>query len=224
MTFLEICKRLRAECGISGTGPASVADQAGEMKRIVDWASDAYNEIQLHRQNWNWMRSDFSFSTTANDYDYTAAEAGIASRFSQWDVDTIKSYRASVGVSNEFELGELLYRQYRKIYLTGSQSAGTPIVCSIGPDKKLLIGPKPDGVFTVSGQYWKTPQLLSANGDEPEMPAEFHMLIVWQALEHYALYESAAESLVRAQKNIKWYKNRLEMNQLPDIQMAEPLC
>jgi hypothetical protein len=86
-----------------------------------------------------------------------------------------------------------------------------------------LLGPKPDGVFTVSGQYWKKPQALAADADEPEMPDEFHMLIVWKALEHYALYESAAESLVRAQKEQKWYMNRLEIDQLPDVQMPGPL-
>ncbi len=224
MTFLELCKCVRQEAGVSGTGPVTVANQTGELKRIVDWTSEAYKEIQLMRPNWNWLRDDFDFQTTLDDYDYTPAQAGITERFHAWDIDTIKSFRTSIGVSNEYELGELLYRQYRKIYLTGFQSSGTPIIFSIAPDKKLLIGPKPDGIYTVSGQYWKTPQLLAADGDIPEMPEEFHMFIVWQALEHYALYESAGEVLIRAQKNIKFYKNRLENSQLPDVQMAEPLA
>jgi hypothetical protein len=223
MNYLELCKEVRQEAGISGNGPASVLNQVGEMKRIVDWVKKSYREIQIMRPNWNWMRDDFSFNTTADDHDYTPQEAGIAERFHQWDVDTIKSFRTSIGVSNEFELGELLYRQYRKIYLTGYQSAGTPIVFSVAPDKKLLLGPKPDGVFTVNGQYWKTPQTLVDDDDIPEMPEQFHEFIVWQALEHYALYESAGEVLVRAQKNIRFYKNRLENSELPDVQMAEPL-
>ncbi|HYN54401.1 MAG TPA: hypothetical protein VES38_06825 [Methylotenera sp.] len=224
MTFLQICQRLRQEAGISGIGPSTVVSQTGEMRRIVDWVNTAYEDIQLARSNWNWMRGDFSFNTTANDYDYTAAEAGIASRFSQWDVDTIKSFRTSVGVSNEFELGELFYSHYRSIYLTGSQSADTPVCFSIGPDRKLLLGPKPNGIFTVSGQYWKSPQVLAANADEPEMPAEYHMLIVWMALEQYGLYESAGECVMRGQKNSKRYMNRLEINQLPDVGMANPLA
>jgi hypothetical protein len=224
MTFLQLCQRTRQECGISGTGPSTVVSQAGEMRRVVDWVNTAYEEIQLARSNWNWMRADFSFNTTATDYDYTAAEAGITTRFSQWDVDTIKSYKTSIGVSNEFELGELLYRQYRSIYLTGSQPSGTPICFSVAPDKKLLLGPNPDGVYTVSGQYWKTPQILSANADVPEMPEEFHMLIVYMAMESYALFESAGEVLARSQKKSMRYMNRLEINQLPDVQMANPLA
>jgi hypothetical protein len=224
MTFLQICQRLRQEAGVSGTGPTSVLNQTGEMKRIVDWVNTAWEDIQLSRTNWNWMRADFSFDTTLDDYDYTAAEAGIATRFSMWDSDTIKSFRTSVGVSNEFELGELLYSRYRSIYLVGPQPSGTPICFSVAPDKKLLLGPKPDGVFTVSGQYWKTPQVLAVDDDEPEMPAEFHMLIVWKALEMYGYYEAASECVGRGQKYGNRYMNRLELNQLPDVMMAEPLA
>jgi hypothetical protein len=224
MTFLQICQRLRQEAGVSGIGPASVLNQTGEMKRIVDWVNTAWEDIQLTRPNWNWMRADFSFDTTLDDYDYTAAEAGITTRFSQWDTDTIKSFRTSVGVSNEFELGELLYSRYRSIYLVGPQPSGTPICFSLAPDKKLLLGPKPDGVFTVSGQYWKTPQVLAVDDDEPEMPAEFHMLIVWKALENYGYYESAPECEARGKKYGNRYMNRLELNQLPDVMMAEPLA
>lgn len=223
MTFLEICKRVREEAGISGLGPATVVSQSGEMGRVVSWTRSAYDMIQLQRNNWNWLRAEFEFDTTLNKYDYTPLEAGITERFSQWDSDTIKSFRTSVGISNEFELGELLYRQYRSVYLTGPQPPGTPICFAVAPDQKLLLGPKPDGVFTVSGQYWKTPQRLSLDADVPEMPAQFHELIVWKALEAYGLYESAGEVIARAQKNITFYMGKLELNQLPDVQMAEPL-
>lgn len=224
MTYLQICQRFRQEAGIAGTGPDSVALQTGESKRIVDWVNSAYEDIQLERTNWFWMRDDFEFNTTIDQFEYTPLQAGITTRFSNWDVNTIKSFRTSIGVTNEFEIGELSYRRYRSIYLTGFQPSGTPIIFSISPSLNLLLGPKPDDVFTVSGQYWKTPQVLSVDGDVPEMPSQFHMLIVYKALEMYAYYESAPEVLARAQKYINRYKNRLEMNQLPDIELPEPLA
>jgi len=223
MTYLQLCQQLREKAGISGTGPTAVTGQSGEMLRLVNWINQAWEEIQLSRTNWLWMRGDFSFQTVANDYDYTPAQAGITTRFSQWDVDTIKSFRTSIGVSNEYELNEQTYSRYRSLYLTGPQPAGTPIIFSIAPDRKLLIGPKPDGIFTVSGQYWKSPQALVNDGDTPEMPAEFHMLIVWRALEMYGWYESAAEIIALAEKKIRFYMNRLEMNQLPDVTLPDPL-
>lgn len=223
MTYIELCRRLRSEAGISGSGPSAVAAQTGEMKRIVDWINTAYEDIQLSRTNWNWLRADFSFNTTAGDYDYTAAEAGISSRFSMWDSDTIKSFRTSVGVSSEYELHELYYSRFRSLYLTGPQPSGTPICFSVAPDKKLLLGPYPDSIYTVSGQYWKTPQVLSADADIPEMPEEFHMMIVYKALEMYGYYEAASECISRAQRYFSQYMNRLEMNQLPDVLMPDPL-
>lgn len=223
MNFLEICKRVRQEAGVSGSGPLTVVGQAGEMGRIVSWVNQAYEVTQLMRTNWNWMRAEFEFETTQGKFAYSPLEVGITERFSQWDADTIKSYRTSVGISNEFELGELLYRKYRSIYLTGPQPSGTPICFSLAPDQKLLIGPKPDSVFTVSGQYWKTPQRLLLDADVPEMPAQFHELIVWQALKDYGMFESAGEVIGRAQEKIRFYMGRLEFNQLPDVQIAAPL-
>jgi hypothetical protein len=224
MNFLQLCKRLRSEAGISGSGPASVLNQTGEMERVVNWVNQAWEDIQNHRTNWQWMRGDFSFQTTADKADYTAAEAGIVTRFRDWDVNTIKSYRTSLGVANEFEISELPYLSYRSVYLTGSQSPGTPVIFARGPDRKLLLGPKPDGEFTVSGQYWKSRQILVSDTDEPEMPEEFHMLIVWMALERYGIYESAGEVVAAGQKYSKRLMMRLELNQLPDVDMAPPLA
>lgn len=224
MTFLQLCQRLRQEAGVSGVGPSSVVNQAGEMRRLVDWVNTAYEDIQLTRTNWMWMRGEFSFNTTANDYDYSAAEAGIASRFNMWDVNTLKAYRTSIGLSNESALSELDYASYRRAYLTGAQSTGNPVVFSIAPDRKLLLGAKPDDVYTISGQYWKAPQTLIADADIPEMPIEYHMLIVWRALEIYGLYEVASECVLRGKQSAFRYMNRLEMNQLPDVTFAGPLA
>jgi hypothetical protein len=223
MTFLELCVRLREEAGISGNGPSTVVAQTGEMKRIVNWVNQAWEDVQNARANWNWMRSEFSFQSVADQAGYTSAEAGIATRFRDWDVNTIKSYKTSVGISNEIELAEMTYFGYRSVYLTGSQPSGTPICFAIGPDRKLLLGPKPDGIYTVNGQYWKAPQALTLDADVPEMPTEFHMLIVWMALERYGIYESAGEVVAAGQKYGKRLMNRLEINQLPDVTAPPPL-
>jgi hypothetical protein len=139
-------------------------------------------------------------------------------------VNTIKSYKTSLGVANEFALSELPYLTYRSVYQTGPIVPGTPICFALAPNRKLLLGPKPSDEYTVNGQYWKAPQVLAADGDIPEMPEEFHMLIVWMALERYGLFESAGECIATGQKYAKRIMNRLELNQLPDIDMAPPLA
>jgi len=223
MTFLELCQDVRREAGISGSGPSSVTGQIGEMDRIVNWVKRAWNDVQNMRTNWMWMRGYFTFNTTSGDHDYSPAEAGIASRFSMWGETSLRIYRTSSGLGNEFYLPMLSYEEYRRIYLTNTRVTGTPVCFAIAPDMKLLLGPWPDDTYTITGEYWKSPQTLSADADEPELPEQFHSIIVWKALEHYGFFESAPDVLARAQKELRFYRNRLEMNQLPDIEMAAPL-
>ena len=80
-TYLEICKRVRQEAGIAGTGPASVLNQTGEYKRVVDWVASAWEDLQNKRSDWLWMQGDFTFVTIASQDSYTPVEAGIATRF-----------------------------------------------------------------------------------------------------------------------------------------------
>jgi len=224
MNFLELCKRVRQEAGISGTGPSSVLNQGGEMRRVVDWVISAWTEIQLTRKNWMWMRGSFSFQTVANDHDYSASEADIAARFRMWDRTTLRLYKTSEGVANEFYIPFISYHDYLMVYMTGTQTPTRPVCFTVAPDMKLLLGPKPDGEYTVRGDYWKASQTLAADEDIPEMPEEYHLYIVAAALEKYALYESATEVLARARQDKRFYKNQVEATQLPPMEMAEPLC
>jgi hypothetical protein len=50
------------------------------------------------------------------------------------------------------------------------------------------------------------------------------MLIVWKALESYALHESAQEVLTRALREGTRLMSRLEADQLPEITYGPPLA
>jgi hypothetical protein len=223
MTFLELCQRVREEAGISGTGPVTVVGQSGEMKRIVNWVNSAWGDIQRMRRNWRWMRGSFSFNTTANDYDYTPVQAGILTRFRAWDRLTLRIYLASLGLGNQHYIPWISYNDYLRIYLTGPLVYGTPVCYSIGPDNKLLLGPTPDGIYTVVGDYFKANQDLALDADEPELPDEYHEYIVFRALEKYGFYESAGEVISRAREEQRHYKRTLEGDQLPCMEMSDPL-
>lgn len=224
MTFLELCQNLRREAGISGSGPSNVTGQTGEMDRIVNWIKQAWNEIQMLRKNWMWMRGDFTFNTTDGDDEYTPADVGIASRFGCWAYETLRIYPTSSGPAGEIELPFLDYVSFLKIYHTGSRPEGMPVCYTIGNDLNILLGPVPDRQYTITGEYWKATQSLAANTDTPEMPADYHMLIVFRALEKYGLYESAGEVIARAKQEQRFYKRTLETNQLPKMELAEPLA
>ena len=48
MNFLSLCQRLRSEARIPGTGPSSVTGQTGELAKIVEWITTAYEDIQAN--------------------------------------------------------------------------------------------------------------------------------------------------------------------------------
>lgn len=225
MNYLQLCQRVRQECGISGTGPVTVVSQSGEMKRIVDWVATAWEEIQQEYPtwSWNWLRGTFTLPTVAgtDTYDYT--DAGIVSRFAQWKPDTFSIYKASQGVAGEVELVYVPYENWRRVYEIGVPVQGFPQHVTVKPDLTLALGPVPDDVYTVTGDYVLTPQTLSANTDTPAMPEQFHMAIVYLAMMYYGRYEAAAEIYADAQIKYQQVLRRIAMNQLPELQLPEAL-
>ena len=114
-TFLQLCSDTRRECGVAGTGPTAVTDQSGQLENIVNWVKNAFVEIQNRHQDWLWLKSTFTFDTTASDDTYAYGDAAVTdsrlsaaiSRFRRWwlyDVDgfpNVKCYLTSAGVSGE---------------------------------------------------------------------------------------------------------------------------
>ena len=223
MNYLQLAQRLRQEVGIAGTGPSAVTNQTGELKRLVDWIATSWDDIQRLRNDWNWLKGTFSFTTTANDDRYTSAEAGIASRFDHWDENMVRVYSSSV--NDETELVFLPYEDWRAIYRVGTQSPSRPVHFSYDPaTKDLLLGYKPDAVYTISGEYFKNIQTLDDDADEPEMPAKYHMAIVYKAMMKYARYNAAGEIYDDAKIEYNKIRAELEGRELPQTLMAGPLA
>lgn len=231
MTYLELCSRLRQECGVSGVGPIAVLNQTGEYKRLVDWISQAYVDIQnRHRGSWRWLRSEYTVATAASDDEYaysdctdTIASATI-SRFARWIPGTELIYLTSAGVGTQGPLSWVDWDDFRQVYKVGSQNNGYPSWVTIDPRNRLRLGPKPDAIYTVTGDYMKSAQVLAADADTPEMPTNFHMLIVYEAMKKYAAYESAPEVWNAAKAEYARMMRDLEVDQLPPPEFGNALC
>jgi hypothetical protein len=93
------------------------------------------------------------------------------------------------------------YNDFRDYYLIGTNRTTYTRPCDItvSPTNSLILGLPPDDVYTVVTEYYKAPTTLSADSDEPAMPARFHMAIVYKAMTYYGLYESASEVLTRGE-------------------------
>lgn len=219
MNRLQLAQQLRRDCGISGS-ETTTANATGEWSNVINWIDRAWQDIQIDRPNWLWMRATASFTTVAQQAEYPYASAPLSlTNFAQWVPRSFRIYKTSI--SNEMILDEWAsYEQFRDTYLIGTQrtSYGYPSSIVVSPTKSLILALPPDDTsYTVSGDYYKLPTVLSDDSDEPDMPSRFHMLIVYRAMELAGFKESASEMIAVAQKNIVRMTRLLEDDQLPRI-------
>lgn len=257
MNYLQLCQRACVECGVaSGTAIKlalpTVATATGSIGRVVGWVADAWTDIQMDHDDWDWMRSSSllglgcSFSTVAgqasyplggnSDFggdfggDFAAAvgTVGIApDLFGKWDPETFRSYPTAVGFAGEMFLDEIPFNAWRNYYMLGAQRLvkTRPVVVAIGPDQSLNLGPPSDGLYTITGDYFVAPSEMVADADVPiGLPTRFHMLIVYRAMMKYAGYESAPEVYQRgSEENASMYA-QLQAVRAPTISFGGALA
>lgn len=228
--YLQLCQYLRQETVDSGTGPSTVVGQVGELGRYVKWVKDAWAELQADRDDWRWMRKSFTVSATVGDGAYlysdctdTVTTTAIA-RFSRWYRDSFKCYLASDGVGSEYPLVWMDWERFRRLYRYGTQNNGQPVHVSVDPTDAFVLGPIPDGTYTVGGDYQIGPQIMTADADEPEFPSKYHNLIVYEAMQKYGGHRIAIEAMVRASAEGSRLRDALEREQLPAMGYGGPLA
>jgi len=187
MNFLQLCQRVRQEAGISGSGPASTANQTGEMKRVVDWTKTAWVDVQNKHNDWLWMQSTFSIPTIAATDTYTEAHAGLTD-VRAWDRN---SFRVQSTATDQTEMVWCEYRTFRDNFTLGAHASGKPHFFTITPAQAIQVYPVPDAVYTITGLYNREPTEFAADTDVPDISSEYHMVIVYRALMKYARYSAA---------------------------------
>lgn len=203
MNFLALVQDVARQSGTlaGGVTLASVANPSGRADKIVNFVQSAWEDIQNQRQ-WSWLRAGFSHSLLADTTTYTAASFDLT-RFGNWfeDADEFRAmtiYDPDIGQSDESELSQIPYEQWKVKYDRRSHDANRPIEWAISPASEFCVGPKPDQTYTLRGEYWKSPQALAENDDTPESPSRYHKAIVWRAMQIAAENDEAVTSLAMA--------------------------
>jgi len=233
--FLELCQRTAREAGIAGIGPSTTLGQTGELANVVRWVQSAYREIQnRHGGHWRFLRHGFTLDTVADTdtYAFTAATdsttASAITRFSSWRFqDRIKPptiFLTSAGSGTQTWMIFAKWEPFGQIYQFSNQIPAYPAHITIKFTDEIVLGPIPNDIYTVTGEYWRSAQELAADDEVPEMPIQFHDLIVWYAIEHYGYNEAAAESLAHAEVMQRKYMRQLEANQIERFGRARPLA
>lgn len=217
MTFLDLCKRLRQEAGISGSGPASVLERSGIEKQLVDWIAAAWAEVQGEHTDWAFNYNDFEFRTEAGKRIYEPGEIAGLMDMSRWEKHSLSFYLETAGRIDERPLEVISYREFRSRYDMGVPTQDRPQHAAICPLNCLQLGPTPEAVYVVRGEYYRAPQTLAANSDIPRLPERYHLAIVWRALMLYAASEESQALFQGAQINYSTLLGQMVRDQLPQF-------
>lgn len=222
-TFLQLCVSLQELAGVTNSPMTTTSSQTGVNLRVVNWVKNAWIDIQNLHTEWLFLRQDLSF-TTSSSQSYTTT-AMSATTLRRMDNESLRIYLTATGVADEQPLSYMDWETFRNTYLFGTRQSGRPVCFSVDPATKTLwLNSNPGTGYTIVGYFWRSPVTLSANSDEPAMPSEYHMLVVYRALMKYAGFEAASEAKAEAVENYGPMMSALELNQLPDILMAGPLA
>lgn len=237
LTFLQLVNRAITECGVSGGPVATAQNQSGSIGRIVNWVGDAWSDIQTEHDDWDFMRSSsllgggVSFAPAAAQYTTPlgtgAGTVGIAiDSFGKWDRRSFRCNTTTVGTSDEIYLDDIDFDVWRDSYMYGAmrQVQTRPVAIAFGPDQSINLGPPPNGLYTITGDYFVAPSVMVNDTDTPTgLPTRFNMLIVYKAMIKYSGNESAPEVYSRGSMEYNLMFAELEARYLPQMSFSGAL-
>lgn len=207
MTFLELCRAVRRETRIPGTGPDSVASPTGLLADVVAAVQATWVDIQLHHyESWTFMNTLTAAQLIEGRSLYTMAdlEAADAARLNGiYDV-----------------VGEPLQRVNTKTIAFASATPGDPRHWTLTPDNQVEVSPVPSRTFAVTVLYQRTPQQLFENDDTPFVPAHHHQAIIWKAVMDLSANESDSVIYQKALEKYDECFSRLESDYLPTMELG----
>jgi hypothetical protein len=224
VNFLDLAQDLRQETGITGNDgtPVSCQNQAGEMKRVVDWITKANEKVQNKHENWDFLRDDFTFPTLIGQNTYLPTGVSLTT-LNRWKIDTLRCYLTAAGTSDEMRMYFVDYDDFRDLYLFSANRTvpGRPVKFTVRPkDKAIITWPSADQPYTISGEYWKSAQAMTKDADVPAFPSQFHRILVFRGMMFYGAFEAAPEVYAAGESEFNRLMGELEADQLPPIGTA----
>jgi len=226
MNYVDLVEDLRVECGVSGAKLVTVQNLSGELNRLKTWIRDAWQELQLERIDWKFMRRTISIPTQPGKQRYSLAE--VSALNPACDIDAYKQDSFTIDPFDDLDqqqeqpLGVMEYSHFRNMYINAYPTMDPerwqrPTIMAIDDARAIWFGPCPDDTYFIRGECWVNPQVLTADTDVPIMPAKYHKVIVYRAMKKYAGYESANDVRVRAVQEGKNPELTLFNEQLPQV-------
>lgn len=222
MDFLALCKQAARDSGTIAGLPQflTVEDATERVAQLVGWVRDAYIDIQNERPDWLWLRARFQAPLTIDQAEYTPAELNIV-RFGAFTGDrpghrVLSLYDPAEGKKDEGEIVQVPYDYWQRTYDRGEHDANRPTEWALTPQQTIVFGNTPDKAYVVRGEYRKSPQILELDEDVPEMPEQFHRLIIAEAIRLMAESDEAFQVLQSKALQYSRLRNPLVLAQTPE--------
>lgn len=202
MNLLEMAQRLHSESLQTTAAPTSVTGASARNARLFNRLAYAWTELQNERI-WRWMRVTTDVAVTIGQQTYSDSDLSL-SRFGRWrtEDETYCPIMYIDGAPNtRWPLQYDHLDTFRQDWVYIDHGNSQPIAWSIDEQDRFLVGPKPAAAYKLRAEYWMSPTELADDADEPDMPAKFHMLLVWRALVDLAKTDAKPELVAMAEEN-----------------------
>lgn len=202
-TFLELAQRLRVESATSGTGPASVVGQNDDSDsgRFVNWIRDCWVDIQREHNRWEflWETGEEDTVTGQTDYDVTTS-IGIR----ELDLNSFYCRNLTLSSTDKIKMTYVPHRAFKSRYGRSGATQGKPGLFTQLPNRLIRLREAgPADTWRMEFEFWRRPQVLVNNTDEPVIPVGHRMVIVWAALIKYAQWEENNALEISATRNYR---------------------
>ena len=190
---------------------------------MFHWVAWAWRDIDLMHEAWSWRRGSATATTNGST---TISPTGTIGGFDLTDFGSwlypnskyqASAYSVASGQASEQTIKYLEYDSFRMKFIVGTNAAAAIQYWTISPAGDFLVGPTPDQNYVVRAEYIKDHIAFAADADTPTLPARFHHLIVWHALQQYGGYDAASEIWQRADANLKSGMSALSQACLPKM-------
>ena len=205
MTFLELCKRVRADAGISGD-IATVLNQQGMMAKLVNWVRQADLDIQRMQTSWTFMWRTATPLLQVGVRLYQPADLDIQQVRDSLSFQIGKQYLKMVSWEH--------WMQSYNLQLVDTPAQ--PTVFTQRPDGAFLFDRIPDQAYPLTIAYYIKPISMVSNSSVSVVPEEYHEAIVQRALYLYAKQEEDQYLMQTAQTEFDMLTSQLAADYLPD--------
>ncbi len=174
MIFLDIVNRISKLSGMQGRVNSTVNNNTYQST-LIEIAKVAWTDIQTKRKDWYFLEASTSFYIDENgeDYPVDTALGAPGQRFSHWDKDRVYWVNKKL----RYYTNDWYYRKN-----VDNTTRINPDYFTVQNKDNTLSFNKVDGQYPITANYYKSAQELYLDTDVPDMPDEYHNIIVYKAI------------------------------------------